>query len=354
MSTARSSWQPWLPSLATGLALLRRLGSVLVTLLGLLALTFAIGRVMPVDPVLSIVGPDADRSTYEQVRAQLGLDRPLSEQFTRYLSELSQGDLGRAVLSGHPVTEDIARVFPATVELATLSIVIGTALGVPLGVWAAARRGRWADHLVRLISLIGHSTPVFWFAMMGLLVFYAWLGWAGGSGRVDLTYDGLVASRTGFLLVDATLAGEWAVLGSAVRHITLPATILALHAMAYIARMTRSFMLAQLGQEYILTARVKGLSESAVLWRHAFRNCRVQLLTIVALTYGGLLEGAVLVETVFAWPGFGQYLTSSLMLGDMNAVMGSVLLVGLLFIGLNLLSDLLYQVFDPRTRATRH
>lgn len=336
------------------LAGVRRLGSVAITLLGLLALTFAIGRVMPVDPVLSIVGPDADRSTYEQVRAQLGLDRPLSEQFTRYLGELAQGDLGKALLSGNPVSEDIARVFPATVELATLAIVIGTALGVPLGVWAAARRGRWADHAVRLVSLIGHSTPVFWFAMMGLLVFYAWLGWAGGSGRLDLSYDGLVPPRTGFLLVDAALAGEWAVWGSALKHITLPATILALHAMAYIARMTRSFMLAQLGQEYILTARVKGLSERAVLWNHAFRNCRVQLLTIVALTYGGLLEGAVLVETVFAWPGFGQYLTSSLMLGDMNAVMGSVLLVGLLFIGLNLLSDLLYQVFDPRTRAHQH
>ncbi len=336
------------------LAGVRRLGSVAITLLGLLALTFAIGRVMPVDPVLSIVGPDADRSTYEQVRAQLGLDRPLSEQFTRYLGELAQGDLGKALLSGNPVSQDIARVFPATVELATLAILIGTALGVPLGVWAAARRGRWADHAVRLVSLIGHSTPVFWFAMMGLLVFYAWLGWAGGSGRLDLSYDGLVPPRTGFLLVDAALAGEWAVWGSALKHITLPATILALHAMAYIARMTRSFMLAQLGQEYILTARVKGLSERAVLWNHAFRNCRVQLLTIVALTYGGLLEGAVLVETVFAWPGFGQYLTSSLMLGDMNAVMGSVLLVGLLFIGLNLLSDLLYQVFDPRTRAHQH
>ncbi|MFM2403736.1 MAG: hypothetical protein RL223_1616 [Pseudomonadota bacterium] len=345
-----AAWTRALPVLA---AWARRLGGVAATLAGLLALTFFIGRVMPVDPVLSIVGPDADRSTYEQVRATLGLDQPLPVQFGRYLASLAEGDLGRSVLSGNPVREDIARVFPATVELATLAIVLGTALGVPMGVWAAARRGRAVDHGVRLISLIGHSTPVFWFAMMGLLLFYAVLGWAGGSGRVALEFDGLVAPRTGLLLVDAAWAGEWEVWRSALRHILLPAAILALHAMACIARMTRSFMLAQLGQEYILAARVKGLGERAVLWRHAFRNCRVQLLTIVALTYGGLLEGAVLVETVFGWPGFGQYLTSSLMLGDMNAVMGSVLLVGLLFIGLNLLSDLLYQVFDPRTRSGR-
>jgi peptide/nickel transport system permease protein len=328
----------------------QRLASVLLTLLGLLLLTFLIGRVMPLDPVLSIVGPDADRSTYQQVHQQLGLDKPLLVQFGYYLRDLLQGDLGRALLTGHPVTEDLARVLPATIELATLAIVIGTALGVPLGVFAATQRGRLGDHAVRLVSLMGHSTPVFWFGMMGLLVFYAWLGWAGGSGRVDLAYDGLVKPVTGFLFIDSLLAREWDVFASAVRHAALPACILGLHSMAYISRMTRSFMLAQLSQEYILTARVKGLPERTVIWRHAFRNILVQLLTIVALAYGGLLEGAVLIETVFGWPGFGQYLTSSLMLGDMNGVMGSVLVVGIVFVALNLLSDLLYQVFDPRTR----
>jgi len=241
-------------------------------------------------------------------------------------------------------------VLPATIELATLAIFVGTLLGVPLGVFAATQRGRIGDHAVRLVSLFGHSTPIFWFGMMGLLVFYAWLGWAGGSGRVDLAYDGLVKPVTGFLLLDSALAGEWEVLRSALKHVALPACILGLHSMAYISRMTRSFMLSQLSQEYILTARVKGLSERTVVWRHAFRNILVQLLTIVALAYGGLLEGAVLIETVFGWPGFGQYLTSSLLLGDMNAVMGSVLVVGIVFVALNLLSDALYQVFDPRTR----
>jgi peptide/nickel transport system permease protein len=331
-------------------ALGRRLFSVVLTLLGLLLLTFVIGRVMPLDPVLSIVGPDADRSTYEQVKHQLGLDQSMPVQFGYYLRDLLQGDLGNALLTGHKVTEDIARVFPATVELATLAILLGTGLGVPLGVYAATRRGRLADHVVRVISLFGYSTPVFWFGMIGLLVFYAWLGWAGGAGRIDLSFDGMVTPRSGLLLVDSALAGEWDVFRSALKYITLPACILGLHSMAYISRMTRSFMLAQLSQEYIITARVKGLSERGVVWQHAFRNILVQLLTIVALAYGGLLEGAVLIETVFAWPGFGQYLTSSLLLGDMNAVMGCVLVVGVIFITLNLLSDALYQVFDPRTR----
>lgn len=329
-------------------ALRNRLLTTLITLLGLLVLTFCVGRVMPIDPVLSIVGPDADASMYRQVAVQLGLDQPLWVQFGRYLGELVHGNLGTSLLTGNAVTADIGRVFPATAELATFAIVLGALAGVPLGVLAAARRGRWPDNLVRVISLAGYSTPVFWFGMMGLLVFYAWLGWAGGSGRIDLEYDGAIRPLSGLLLVDTAISGNWAAFANAFKHLALPACILGLHSMAYISRMTRSFMLAQLSQEYILTARVKGLSEASVIWRHAFRNILVQLLTIVALAYGGLLEGAVLIETVFAWPGFGQYLTNSLLLGDMNSVMGCVLVVGIIFVTLNLVSDALYQVFDPR------
>ncbi|GAB3456103.1 ABC transporter permease [Massilia terrae] len=340
------------PAMAAWLARARawrsRLLTAALTLLGLLVLTFFIGRVMPVDPVLAIVGPDADTSTYNQVAAQLGLNKPLYVQFGHYLGELAHGRLGISLLTGNAVSADIARVFPATAELATLAIVIGVLTGVPLGVFAATRHGGWGDNVVRMISLSGYSVPVFWFAMMGLLVFYAWLGWAGGSGRIDLEFDGVVRPLTGFLLFDSAVTGNWAACASALRHVLLPACILGLHTMAYISRMTRSFMLAQLSQEYILTARVKGLPEWQVVWRHAFRNILVQLLTIVALAYGGLLEGAVLVETVFAWPGFGQYLTNSLLLGDMNAVMGCVLVVGIIFVSLNLLSDALYNIFDPR------
>jgi peptide/nickel transport system permease protein len=223
-------------------------------------------------------------------------------------------------------------------------------IGLPLGVCAASNQGRLGDHVARVITLFGYSTPIFWLGMMGLLVFYAWLGWAGGAGRIDLAYDGMVPEVTGLLLIDSSLAGDWEAFASALRHIVLPALILGLNSVAYISRMTRSFMLEQLSQEYIITARVKGLSRRQVVWGHAFRNILVQLLTVVALAYGSLLEGAVLIETVFAWPGFGQYLTSSLMLGDMNAVMGCVLVIGLIFVALNLISDALYKVFDPRTR----
>ena len=331
--------------------LLKSLGTVALTLLGLLALTFFIGRVMPIDPVLSVVGPDADNSTYEQVYKEMGLDQPLLVQYFYYLNDLLHGDFGNALLTGRPVLDDIARVFPATVELATVAIIFGIVIGIPMGVYAAVHKGKLADHIIRVISLFGYSTPVFWVGMMGLIVFYAWLNWVGGSGRVDLAYDGFVDPVTGMLLIDSAIAKDWDVFWSAVNHIILPAFILGLNAVSFIGRMTRSFMLEQLSQEYVLTARVKGLSETRVIWRHAFKNILVQLLTIITLSYGSLLEGAVLIETVFAWPGFGQYLTSSLLLGDMNAVVGSVLLIGLLFITMNLLTDLLYQIFDPRTRS---
>ncbi|MGC5293154.1 ABC transporter permease subunit [Klebsiella pneumoniae] len=216
-------------------------------------------------------------------------------------------------------------------ELATMAIIVGAGLGIPLGVLAAARRNSVSDYVVRIISLAGYSTPIFWVGMMGLLVFYAWLGWVGGAGRVDLGLDGVVPRRTGLMTVDALLAGNGQVFWNAINHLILPASLLGFHSLAYISRMTRSFMLAQLSQEFIITARVKGLTERQVIWNHAFRNILVQLLTVVALAYGALLEGAVLIETVFSWPGFGSYLTGSLLLGDMNAVMGCVLLVVAIF-----------------------
>lgn len=327
-----------------------QIGTIAVTLLGLLLLTFFIGRLMPADPVRAIVGEDATRETYEQVYRSLGLDRPLWEQFFYYLGDVFTGNFGTSIRTGQPVIQDILHVMPATIELATFAILIGAGLGVPLGVLAAVNKDRWPDHVVRVFSLFGHSMPIFWTGMIALIVFYAHLGLVGGSGRMDQFYIGLVEERTGFLLIDSLLAGEMDVFWSAVNHIILPAALLGYSSSAYITRMTRSFMLDQLGQEYVTTARVKGLSRSQTIWQHAFINIRVQLVTIIALAYGSLLEGAVLIETVFAWPGFGQYLTSNLITGDMNAVMTCVLIVGIIFIGLNLLSDVLYRIFDPRTR----
>jgi peptide/nickel transport system permease protein len=281
---------------------------------------------------------------------QLGLDKPLIDQFMIYARDVLHGHLGVSLLTANPVIDDIKRVFPATLELATLSTFIGIAIGVPLGVAAAVKHNRAVDHIARVIGLAGSSVPVFWLALMGLLLFYARLHWVSGPGRIDPMYDGMVDTRTGSLLIDSLLAGEWDVFKNAFSHIALPASVLAFYSIAYLSRMTRSFMLEQLSQEYVTTARAKGLREGRVIWRHAFGNIAVPLLTVIALAYSYLLEGSVLTEIVFAWPGIGSYLTGALLNADMNAVLGSTLVIGATFIALNLLTDALYRVFDPRAR----
>ena len=328
----------------------KQAASVLVTLLGLLALTFFMGRMLPIDPVIAIIGEQAEKETYDMVFAQLGLDKPLYVQFWLFIRDMMSGEFGNALFTGNAVAHDIRRVFPATIELATVAIMFGVGIGVPLGMLAAVYRGSVLDHVARFVGLLGYSSPTFWLGLMGLILFYASLGWVGGPGRLDVVYLDMVDTRTGLLLVDALLAGEPEVFWNAFSHIILPASILGYASMAYISRMTRSFMLEQLGQEYIVAARVKGMSRWRVVWRHAFRNILVQLITVIALAYAFLLEGAVLTETVFAWPGFGRYLTSGLLAGDMNAVLACVLIIGTIFVGLNLLSDVLYRLLDPRTR----
>lgn len=326
------------------------MASVPITLFGLVLITFLIGRVVPIDPVLAIVGDRATEDVRARVSQELGLDKPLPEQFVRYLGQLAKGDLGRSVQTSNRVTSDIARFFPATLELATAALLVAVGLGVPLGVWAAVRQGRWVDMVIRVVSLAGHSLPVFVLALMALLVFYARLQWAPGPGRQGLMFDGVVDQRTGLLLVDAALAGQWDAFRDALGQLALPALVLGLSNMAYIARMTRGFMLDALRGEWVITARAKGLSAVAVVWRHAFGNILVRLVTVLALTYAGLLEGAVLTETIFSWPGLGQYLTGSLLNADMNAVLGATLVVGLTYVGLNLLADLAYRALDPRMR----
>ncbi|MDN3919678.1 ABC transporter permease [Roseateles violae] len=328
----------------------RFLLSVALTYLGLLAVTFFIGRVVPVDPVLAIVGDRASEEQMTQVRTELGLDQPLLTQFGVYVRKVLRGDFGNSLLSSNPVAQDIARVFPATLELATVGIVIGAGLGVPLGVWAAVRRGRLVDQLLRVMGLVGYSVPIFWLGLMGLVLFYAKLGWVGGPGRIDIAFEYSVTPVSGILLIDTAMAGEWEAFRSALAHLALPGLLLGYFSLAYISRMTRSFMLKELGQEYVVAARAKGLSEARIVWRHALRNAAVPLVTVIALSYAGLLEGSVLTETVFAWPGLGQYITNSLQNADMNAVLGGTLVVGSIFIALNLLSDLLYRLLDPRTR----
>ncbi|SEW23377.1 peptide/nickel transport system permease protein [Aliiroseovarius sediminilitoris] len=328
----------------------RTLGSIAVTLLGLLFVTFIIGRVMPIDPVLAIVGERASQSTYDAVYQQLGLDKPLIVQFFYYIWDVLHLDFGTSLLNARPVSEDIVRVFPATLELATLGIIFGIVLGVPLGVLAAVRKGSWIDQVARVLALVGYSMPIFWLGLMGLLIFYGILGWVGGPGRVGIFYVDVVPSVTGLILVDAALDGNWDVFRNAFSHIILPASLLGYYSLAYISRMTRSFMLEQLSAEYVTTARVKGMSEWDVVWKHAFKNIRVQLITVIALSYAGLLEGSVLTEIIFSWPGIGSYITTALLSADMNAVLGGTVVVGLIFILLNIFSDLLYKVFDPRAK----
>ncbi len=324
---------------------------IFLTYLGLLAVTFFIGRVIPVDPVLAIVGDRAPAHVIERVREELGLNKPLYQQFYIYLGKVAKGDFGTSVLTANPVLQDIKRAFPATLELASLGILIGVGFGVPLGVWAAVKRGGLADQVVRVMGLIGYSVPIFWLGLMALVVFYAKLGWVGGPGRIDVTYEYTLVPVTGLLLIDTAMAGEWEAFRNAFSHLILPASLLGYFSLAYISRMTRSFMLAELAQEYVVAARAKGLSESRIIWRHALRNAMVPLVTVIALSYAGLLEGSVLTETVFAWPGLGLYITNSLQNADMNAVLGGTIVVGSIFIGLNLLSDVLYKVLDPRTRV---
>jgi peptide/nickel transport system permease protein len=324
--------------------------SLLITLFGLVLVTFLIGRVMPIDPVLAIVGDHAPEDVIAQVRLDLGLDKPLVVQFAIYVAHLLHGDLGRSVMTSNLVTEDIARYFPATIELATVAIVLATAIGVPMGVLAAVRQGSRLDQAIRVICLAGHSIPIFLLGLLSLLVFYAKLGWAPGTGRADVAFEGMVPVVTGFLTVDSLIALDWDSFYDAWAHLAQPAGVLAFFSMAYIARMTRAFMLDALSGEYIITARAKGLSALRVIWRHAFGNIAVRLITVLALTYAGLLEGAVVTETVFSWPGLGQYLTVSLLNADMNAVLGATLVVGLVYMLLNTLADSAYRLLDPRVR----
>lgn len=322
-----------------------------MTFFGLLLLTFVIGRMMPTDPVIAVIGDKAPEALYQATYIKMGLDKPIAIQFIYYLNGVIHGDLGTSVRTGNLVTKDILTYFPATLELATLATIFGILIGVPMGVLAAVKQNKWQDNLVRIFGLIGHSAPIFWLAMIAIVVFYQHLDWvAAPEGRLSVIYEYTLPKVTNMVLVDTLLAKDWGAFKDALAHIILPASLLSYYSIAYLSRMTRSFMLDQLHQEYIITARVKGVSESTIIWKHALGNAWVPLITVIALTYASLLEGSVLTEIVFSWPGLGRYITDALLAADMNAVLGGTIVVGLVFILLNLTSDLLYKVFDPRAR----
>jgi peptide/nickel transport system permease protein len=327
--------------------LLRRTVTLVITLLGIMVVTFFISLVIPVDPLASIAGPQAPQETVDRLRVLYGFDQPVYVQFGRYMNRLFHGNLGTSFQTGRPVLDDILHYFPATIELASLALILSIVVGIPLGVLSAVYRNSPVDHFSRILSLIGVSMPVFWLGLVLLLIFYFKLGWFPEPGRLDIML--IEPTRvTGFLLIDSLLARDFEVFWDALKHLALPAAVLGLYGLAGIARIVRSSMLDVLSQEYIKTARIKGLNEFLVLTRHALRNALIPAVTVIGLTYGGLLEGSVLTETIFAWPGLGRYLATAFLTLDLNAVVGGTMLVALTYCLVNLGVDLVYAFLNPK------
>lgn len=332
------------------LTLCQGLFTLALTLGGLLLITFALSALSPVDRVLQIVGDHASQATYDQARHQLGLDQPLPVQFWHYLTQLAHGNFGTASATGQPVLRDLLSVFPATLELATLALIIGSVLGVVFGVLCARFTGSGWDLAIRTFTLLGNSVPVFWLGLLMLALFYARLQWSAGPGRLDDIYQYSVEARTGFVLIDTWLSGDKGAFLNAINHLVLPVLLLAYYSLASITRLTRTACLSEMNKEYITLARAKGAGDMAILIHHVLPNIRGTLLTVIALAYTSMLEGAVLTETVFSWPGIGRYLTTALFAGDTTAIMGGTLLIGASFVLINNLTDVLVRITDPRVR----
>lgn len=325
--------------------------SVSMTLLGLMLITFLISKASPVDPVLKIVGDKASAEVYRAAYEGLGLHLPLYQQFIHFLGQVFSGDLGQSTTTGRAVVDDLKIVFPATFELSTLSIFWGVVLGVPAGMIAALRKNSLIDQILRGIALLGYSLPIFWLGLIALLIFYAKLGWVPGPGRIDDVYLYTLEPWSHIMLLDTLYRHEYDAFRSAVAHLILPVVLLAFFSMAYIMRMTRSLVLEEMNKEYVLCARIKGASQMRILLGHILPNIAAALITVVGLSYAMLLEGAVLTESIFSWQGIGLYITRALFDADLAAVLGGTLLIGICFIALNTIVDLLCRWVDPRQRG---
>jgi peptide/nickel transport system permease protein len=327
--------------------LARRVVGIAAVMIGVSVITFAISHVIPADPVAAALGDHATDAQIAQFRAEYGLDRPLPEQYLIYATGILHGDLGKSIRTRRSVADDLADSFPATLELSFAALLISIALGVPAGVWSAVSRGRLPDYVVRVLSLAGGSLPVFWLGLIVIGLFYYQLGWFPGGGRID-TFVPPPPTRTGLYVVDSVIAGDLDALGSSLLHLVLPAVTLGYFSTAVIARMTRSSMLDVLGQDYMRTALAKGLRERVIVLRHALRNALIPTVTIIGLTFGSLLSGAVLTETIFSWPGLGRYATASAVSLDFPAVLGVTLLAAIVYPLANLVVDVVYYWLDPR------
>lgn len=325
-----------------------RLLSLLTTLGLLVAVTFFLQSRSPVDPALLIAGDHASEARFAQVRQDLGLDRPWWDQFVLWAGKVLQGNWGTSRSTGQPVAADLARAFPATLELSALAVMWAALVGIPLGAWAASRPRGFEDGVVRLVTTLGNSVPIFWSGLLLLALFYAHLHWTAGPGRLDDAWSFTVRPVTGFLLIDVALAGDPGAWANAWAHLALPVFVLGAHALGTLCRLTRSVCLGELRQDYVIFARSKGASEGQILFRHVLPNAGAPVAVAVGLAFTSLLEGAVLTETIFAWPGLGRYLTTALFAADSPAILGTTLVLGASFIVVNGLADTIAAAFDPR------
>jgi len=328
---------------------LRRLAVLIPTLIGVSFVAFLFIRLLPGDPIYLLAGERTlPPERYQELVHQYGFDQPVWKQFVIYLEGLAQGDLGTSINTKKPVLTEFLALFPATVELSFAAIFIAIVLGIPAGVIAAVKRGSILDHGLMSTALVGYSMPIFWWALLLIIVFAGWLGIAPVSGRIGLTY--FFKPVTGFMLIDSLLSGQKGAFQSAVSHLILPAIVLGTIPLAIIARQTRSAMLEVLNEDYVRTARAKGLAPTRVIGVHALRNALIPVVTTIGLQVGYLLTGAILTESIFSWPGIGKWMIDSISRRDYPAVQGGLLLIAIVVMAVNLAVDLIYGLINPRIR----
>jgi peptide/nickel transport system permease protein len=330
--------------------ILKRLTTVIPTLIGVVIVTFLLTRVLPGDPAVYFAGPAATPQSIAEIRKSLGLDRPLPDQFLRYVGDLAHGNFGNSLSTGRPVAAEISSRLPASAELTLSGLFLAIAIAVPLGIIAAVRQGSLIDHFCRIIATAGVSLPVFFTGLLLAYVFYFRLGWSPAPlGRLD-AFATAPADITGFYLIDSLVTGNFETFRAALSQLILPAVTLAIFSLAPVTRMTRASMLAVLASDFIRTARASGLSGRTVILTYAFRNAMLPVVTTLGMVFSFLLGANVLVEKVFAWPGIGSYAVEALLQSDFAPVQGFVLIMAVMYVALNLFIDLLYGLIDPRVR----
>lgn len=329
--------------------ILKRLGTFIPTFIGVSIVSFLFIRLLPGDPILLMAGERGmtdDR--YAQLMTQFGFDKPLLTQYWDYLTGIFRGDLGISFRTKKPVWDEFFALFPATLELSLCAIIFAVVLGIPAGIIAAVKRGKWPDQLLMSTALVGFSMPIFWWALLLIIMFSGVLGWTPVSGRISLMY--FFPSGTGFMLLDSLRSGQEGAFASAVRHLILPTIVLGTIPLAVIARQTRSAMLEVLSEDYVRTAKAKGLGPIRVNGLHALRNAMIPVITVIGLSAGTLMAGAILTETIFSWPGIGKWMVEGISSRDYSAVQGGLLLIALIVMLVNLLVDVLYGFINPKIR----